>query len=123
MRTTVISLGILLLMQAGALAQQSTSTKPAAKKPTPAAEPKPAEPALPVPEQKAEAAKESSDKSSEHEQHYDMTEVPPVVSHHQIVVDGKTLAYTATAGRLPIKRDDGKIEAEMFFVAYSVDGQ
>src|SRR5260370_37761540 len=52
-----------------------------------------------------------------------MTEVPPVVTHHQITVAGKTLKYTATAGRLPIKRGDGKIEAEMFFVAYSLDGQ
>ena len=125
MRTIVISLGLLLLTHAGTLAQQATSTKPAAsgKKPTPAAEPKPAEPGLPVPEQKAEGAKESPDKSSEHEQHYDMTEVSPVVTHHQISLDGKTLAYTATAGRLPIKRDDGKIDAEMFFVAYSLDGQ
>jgi carboxypeptidase C (cathepsin A) len=57
------------------------------------------------------------------EEHYDMTEVPPVVTHHQITVAGKTLKYTATAGRLPIKRGDGKIEAEMFFVAYSLDGQ
>jgi carboxypeptidase C (cathepsin A) len=57
------------------------------------------------------------------EEHYDMTEVPPVVTHHQITVAGKTVKYTATAGRLPIKRGDGKIEAEMFFVAYSLDGQ
>ncbi len=52
-----------------------------------------------------------------------MTEVPPVVTHHQITVDGKALKYTATTGRLPIKRGDGKIEAEMFFVAYTLDGQ
>jgi carboxypeptidase C (cathepsin A) len=52
-----------------------------------------------------------------------MTEVPPVVTHHQITLEGKVLKYTATVGRLPIKRDDGKIEAEMFFVAYTLDGQ
>ncbi len=57
------------------------------------------------------------------EGHYDMTEVPPSVTHHQITVDGKLLKYTATAARLPIKRDDGKIEAEMFYVAYTLDGQ
>jgi len=33
------------------------------------------------------------------------------------------LKYTATTGRLPLKRGDGKIEAEMFFVAYTLDGQ
>jgi len=57
------------------------------------------------------------------EEHYDMTEVPPVATHHQITVDGKLLKYTATAGRLPIKRGDGKIEAEMFYIAYTLDGQ
>jgi carboxypeptidase C (cathepsin A) len=59
----------------------------------------------------------------ENEEHFDMAEVAPVVTHHQITVDGKLLKYTATAGRLPIKRADGKIEAEMFFVGYTLDGQ
>ena len=54
--------------------------------------------------------------------HFDMTEVPPVQTHHQAVIGGKTLRYTATAGRLPIKNAEGKIEAEMFFVAYTLDG-
>jgi carboxypeptidase C (cathepsin A) len=54
--------------------------------------------------------------------HFDMTEVPPIQTHHQAVIGGKTLRYTATAGRLPIKNAEGKIEAEMFFVAYTVDG-
>jgi carboxypeptidase C (cathepsin A) len=54
---------------------------------------------------------------------YDVSEVAPVVTHHQATVDGKLLKYTATTGRLPIKRGDGKILAEMFFVAYSLDGQ
>src|SRR5207302_10061502 len=59
----------------------------------------------------------------EKEEQYDVTEVPPVVTHHQVTVEGKLLKYMATAGRLPIKRPDGKIEAEMFFVAYTLDGQ
>ncbi len=49
-----------------------------------------------------------------------MTEVPPVVTRHQVTLDSKVLKYTATTGRLPIKRGDGKIEAEMFFVAYTL---
>src|SRR5579872_7195622 len=87
--------------------------------------------------QKAEKPEEPAAKSTEpmpsnnegkpgddkKEEHFDMAEVAPVVTHHQITVDGKTLKYTATAGRLPIKRGDGKIEAEMFFVAYTLDGQ
>ncbi len=69
----------------------------------------------------AEGAK--SEEATDKEEHYDVSEVPPVVTHHQISLNGKTLSYTATAGRLPLKRGDGKIEAEMFFVAYTLDGQ
>ncbi|HEX8894073.1 MAG TPA: peptidase S10 [Terriglobales bacterium] len=54
--------------------------------------------------------------------HWDMTEVAPVQTHHQITIGGRTLRYTATAGRLPIKDPTGKIDAEMFFVAYTLDG-
>jgi carboxypeptidase C (cathepsin A) len=53
---------------------------------------------------------------------WDMKEVPPVVTHHSMTVGAKTLRYTATAGRLPIKDPAGTIEAEMFFVAYTLDG-
>jgi carboxypeptidase C (cathepsin A) len=49
-------------------------------------------------------------------------EPEPVITHHQITINGKTLHYTATTGRLPIKDDEGKIEAKMFFIAYSLDG-
>lgn len=65
----------------------------------------------------------SNDKSNDKEEHFDVSEVAPVVTHRQAAVGGKTVSYTATAGRLPIKREDGKIEAEMFFVAYTADGQ
>ncbi len=55
---------------------------------------------------------------------FDMKEVAPVVTHHSIKsASGKTLNYTATTGRLPIKDGFGNIEAEMFFVAYTLDGQ
>ena len=74
-------------------------------------------------EPKPEPPKESGDKAKDKEEHFDMTEVAPVVTHHEITVNGKPLHYTATAGRLPIKRADGKTEAQMFFVAYTLDGQ
>jgi carboxypeptidase C (cathepsin A) len=64
------------------------------------------------------AAKDKDDK----EEHFDMGELPPVVTHHQITLDGKPLRYTATAGRLPIKRGDGKTLAMMFYVAYTLEG-
>ncbi len=114
------------------LAQQSDSPKAQiSKKQAAQSSEKPAESARPEapPEQKPTARESSGDRDrdkdrdKDKEEHYDMAEVPPAVTHHQITVDGKLLKYTATAGRLPIKRGDGKIEAEMFYVAYTLDGQ
>src|SRR5215813_8271239 len=100
--------------QAQAQQQKKQAKQPAQQAKPEETAPKPTEPA-PQPEPKA-----GDDKK---EEHYDMTEVPPVVTHHETKLDGKTLKYAATTGRLPIKRGDGKIEAEMFFVAYTLDGQ
>ncbi|MGC1224980.1 MAG: peptidase S10 [Candidatus Sulfotelmatobacter sp.] len=106
-------------------AQQSDQTKPSQKK---QASTQPAEraPEAPKPEaaseQRPSAQENSADKDKGKEEHFDMTETSPVITHHQITVDGKILKYTATTGRLPIKRGDGKIEAEMFYVAYTLDG-
>ena len=103
--------------------QKKPAAAPAAEKP---AETSPTKSETPS-EQRAPTREASSDrdkdKDKEKEEHYDMTEVPPAMTHHQITVAGKMLKYTATAGRLPIKRGDGKIEAEMFYVAYTLDGQ
>ncbi len=124
----IVKLVVACLLSAGMAAQ--TSSEPAAprskaKKPAATAKPDSAPESKtelpPVsPDVKPDAGK---DASTEKEEHFDMTEVPPVVTHHQVNLAGKTLSYTATAGRLPIKRGDGKIEAEMFFVAYTLDGQ
>jgi carboxypeptidase C (cathepsin A) len=50
-------------------------------------------------------------------------EPPPVITHHEIHVGGKTLRYTATAGMMPLRNADGEIEANVFFMAYTLDGQ
>lgn len=48
---------------------------------------------------------------------------PPVVTKHEIQVGGKTLKYTVTTGMMPIKNQaSGEIEAQMFFMAYTLDG-
>jgi carboxypeptidase C (cathepsin A) len=114
-------------------AQQADAPKPVAPKKPPAAQAaqpaeKPAESAMKpeAPSEPRPAMREvpgDRDKDKDKEEHYDMAEMPPMVTHHQITVDGKLLKYTATTGRLPIKRGDGKIEAEMFYVAYTLDGQ
>ncbi|HEY3835927.1 MAG TPA: peptidase S10 [Bryobacteraceae bacterium] len=53
-------------------------------------------------------------------------EGPPAVekfskTQHSIHAGGSELAYTATAGTLVLKKDDGKPKASIFFVAYSLD--
>jgi carboxypeptidase C (cathepsin A) len=47
---------------------------------------------------------------------------PVAVRHHQIVIDGRTLAYTTRAGRIPIRDNDaGDVHGKMFFVSYTLD--
>ena len=42
---------------------------------------------------------------------------------HTIRLDGREIKYTATAGTLPIRLDNGVVVARMFFVAYTKDGE
>ena len=132
MRSSSIVFLLALSLSVPAVCQQSSSTPPpdtskskkakAESAQQPASESKPQEPAR-APEAKPEPPKEAGEKPSDKEEHFDMTEIAPVVMHHQITVDAKVLRYTTTTGRMPIKRGDGRIDAEMFFVAYTLDGQ
>src|SRR5260370_39152623 len=46
---------------------------------------------------------------------------PPVVTHHEIRVGGKVLKYTATTGMMPSKEENDEIQANLFYVAYTLD--
>jgi carboxypeptidase C (cathepsin A) len=47
---------------------------------------------------------------------------PVVVRHHQVTIDGRTLAYTTRAGRIPIRDNEaGDVHGQMFFVSYTLD--
>ena len=47
-----------------------------------------------------------------------------MITHHEIRVGGKTLRYTATTGMMPLKNNDtGEVEAHIFYMAYTLDGQ
>jgi carboxypeptidase C (cathepsin A) len=132
MRTLIVPFVAALSLCVPSFSQQSGSSpapdsaKLKKAKPEPSAQPAPEVKAQeqPAPAAKPEPPKETpAGKQDDKEGQYDMAEIPPIVTHHQVTLDGKALKYTATAGRLPIKRDDGHIEAEMFFVAYTLDGQ
>ena len=102
MRSFLLNLALLSVLLIPALAQQpdssqsqsrtepQTKTNAASKKAqTPPA--KSPENSTSTEEQRPEVAKESGDKAKDKEEHFDMTEVAPVVTHHQIGVNGKLL--------------------------------
>ncbi|MGH9400840.1 MAG: S10 family peptidase [Terriglobia bacterium] len=65
-------------------------------------------PAPPAPEKENKKEEEQEEK--------------PVITHHQITVNGKVLNYTAAAGMMPVRDDSGTLEAHMFYAAYTLDG-
>ena len=83
------------LLAASSLLAQTASSGSAAQ-----AEPHPAE--------KAAEAKPQPD-------------VAPVQTRHTLHVNGQTLSYTATAGMMPLKNEKGDTEANVFFMAYTLD--
>lgn len=98
-----------LFFAAPSRAQEHHPFHPAAGHPSPHPAPSSQEkskPAVPPPVSKAEEEKQEK----------------PVITHHQITVNGRTLTYTATAALMPIRNDEGILEAHMFFVAYTLDG-
>src|SRR4051812_6082559 len=44
------------------------------------------------------------------------------VTRHTLTLDGKALPYTATAGTLQLKDEDGTVKALIFYIAYTLDG-
>ncbi len=47
----------------------------------------------------------------------------PAVTHHSVIVGGRSIAYTATAGVITLHNADGDPTCEVFTVAYTEDGQ
>lgn len=48
-----------------------------------------------------------------------MVEEEPIVTEHSLALKKGKLEYTATTGRMPIKNEDGEIDAQIFYVAYT----
>ena len=68
-------------------------------------------------DEQRDAARDDKDKTSAKPE----TDKPPVVTHHEIHVGGKVLRYTATAGLMPLVDDSGKVDAHIFYIAYTLD--
>jgi carboxypeptidase C (cathepsin A) len=122
-RPTLLALAALSLSFTTALAQTAQPTNPTAA--ARASRPTSDEPgaAGPVIERRSERGQAAS----EHKISDADIATAPVVeqarsSHHTVSVGGKTIGYTATAGTLTLRDDDGKPIASMFYVAYVADG-
>jgi carboxypeptidase C (cathepsin A) len=50
------------------------------------------------------------------------SESSEVVTHHSAQIDGRSIAYTATAGTITLRDADANPAASMFYVAYTEDG-
>jgi carboxypeptidase C (cathepsin A) len=64
-----------------------------------------------------ESKKEGKDKAD-----WPKVEDKLVTTQHKAVIGGKEIRYTATAGALVLREEEGKPRASMFFVAYARDG-
>jgi carboxypeptidase C (cathepsin A) len=51
-----------------------------------------------------------------------MLGLEPIETQHELALKDRALNYTARAGGIPLKDDKGETEAEIFFVAYDLDG-
>ncbi|HZD44757.1 MAG TPA: peptidase S10 [Acidobacteriaceae bacterium] len=79
--------------------------------------------ATPLLAQHEDAAKPSTGKPAAEKavESKPQAEAQPVQTHHTLHVNGQTLNYTATAGMMPLKNDRGETEANIFFMAYTLD--
>ena len=105
-RVAAVLIGILLVAFQPAAAQQNQDQDKDKKQ---AADKKPGDKPAAEPEKKEPPAAKKDD------------EEKPVVTKHQIAMNGKVLKYTVTAGMMPIKNADGEVEARMFYMAYVLD--
>jgi len=107
MRIFIANFILICALLSMALAQQTDSTKDQTNQKKPEAQaqkdkkapdnaPKPPD-ATAFPQPKPDAAKDSSS-DKDKEEHYDMTEIAPVATHHQITLDGKVLSTQRLRG-------------------------
>ena len=69
-----------------------------------------------------DAKSADSDKSSSDDESSKDKDAPKLsVTHHTATIDGKKIAYTATAGQMVMKTDEGDPKANVFFIAYTKD--
>ena len=124
-RTTILAS---LALATPSFSQQKTPPKPQVEKTAPAESTPASKTEEPRPEtqqphrESTQAAAPETSRPAPQALHFDMTEPAPVVTHHQVQIGGRTIHYTATVGKLPIRDAVGNTDALMFYVAYTAEG-
>src|SRR5258708_16969171 len=83
----------------------TTTTEPEAAPRARQSEPERQQPARPTESERAEH-QGGQGGATNTTVHFDMKEASPSVTHHEVTANGRTLHYTATAGRMPIKNSE-----------------
>jgi carboxypeptidase C (cathepsin A) len=120
----VLSCAMISFLALPVIGQQAASShqRPPAATQKPAQEPeKPAETPPMVTKPSEQQSHETKEEEPVRGLEPNLVDASPVVTQHEVRINGKALRYTATAGRLPIRDDAGALQAEMFFVAYTSD--
>ncbi|MFN8580798.1 MAG: hypothetical protein U0163_07480 [Gemmatimonadaceae bacterium] len=77
--------------------------------------------ARPTPPQQAEQS--AARPETPREEYFGPAEEKVSTTSHVVRIDGREVHYTATVGTIPIRLENSQIQARMFFVAYSKDGE
>ncbi len=93
-----------------------------AQQPPPRARATPAPAAVPTPSSIPAQPVASASPAASREAYPREATIPEAVTHHAVDVGGRTLAYTARAGSIPLRNAAGDETAQVFSVAYTLDG-
>src|SRR6185295_15990753 len=78
-------------------------------------------PQAPTPRPEASPAAEAKDEGKDKEKEREKPEEAAVVTRHELHIGTKILRYSVTTGFMPIKNEEGKTEARIFYMAYVAD--
>ena len=51
----------------------------------------------------------------------ELKEQAPIITQHEATIRGETVSYSVTAGLMPLRNDKDEIEAQIFYVAYTIE--
>lgn len=97
------------------------SASPVTAKPTKGASAKEKASASEKDDEKADAKKDEAEGGDAKAKADEKKKDEPVVTHGMVTIGGREIAYTATAGKMLIKNDEGEPKAHVFYVAYTKD--